>query len=516
MTRLLIFISLFTAVISSSFSSGLTQSDWHEDLIEVSSSPSVVINIDNRMLRKLPDDFFGYNLEVAIFESDSVYKGTGIVKQELLNYYKQTPNFIYRYPGGLMANHFNWEWSEGSPSKRPVQKLADWEKPSTVLFGLNEYLAFLNNARGKFWYTLNLNGWSETTLNGEHPSKDMAESNKRLAAYILSNTPNGSPHYYQLGNELDRSIYEWSTDKYIQRSLDTIHAINTVDPNARYVAFLRDFDYRYRYSLSKSSYKDFMRDVFSAMPMIDDISFNYYYNTPKQDKPRTDIPTRLRMFKEAINIATRLRNGKAPRVWVTEHGQASSPDIKGNLANTFTAGLSGAISAADFWIAIAQIPEIQGAFLYSNGHWNIFQNIGSNSYPLPMYWTVRLLRTMDLPIVLATKTSSQNYSAYQGGYDVRAVAFSDESRRNYGLWAMNRAARTQPANIMIPALSGRTLKITHDYISGRESVAADTDRNPPKVVMGLPTHNALVGKDGSLIVTLPANSVSSFKFEIVQ
>lgn len=481
-----------------------------DHLTEVELGQQVMVNVASNKIRDLPTGFLGFSLESLMFERDAYSIKQKGIKKDVINLYGMLPDSTYRYPGGLMANHFNWEWSVGNPGERNPQKLGEWAEGAPVLLGVGEYFDFLERVKGKPWYTLNLNGWSETEMNGEQPSQIVAESNKRLATYIRTRTPGESVRYYHLGNELDRSVYEWSTEKYIQRSLDTIRAVSSVDPNVRYVAFLRDFDFKYQGRQGKSPYKEFMRDVFEAMPMVDDISLQYYYDAPKMEHPRSDLPYRLRMFKDAIETATQLRGGKPPRVWISEHGRSRHPDIKGSKAHTFTSGLGSAIAAADFWIAVAQMPAIEGAFLYSVGQWNLFQNVGDSVYPLPMYWAVRVLRSLDLPVVLATETTSPNYSAYAGGYDVRTVAFTDESRSRYGIWAVNRAGRDLTASIKIPALSGKRLEVTHGYLAGRQSVDADTDKEPPRVVLNQPAHVVQVGKDGVLVLDLPANSVSSF------
>lgn len=496
---------------------GCTAAQNHDDqLTEIKKGQQVAVSVANETIRDLPLGFLGFSLESLMFETDSYSIKQKGIKPDLLSHYGMLPNSIYRFPGGLIANHFNWEWSVGNPGERKPQKLAEWANGAPALFGVREYFDFLASVKGKAWYTLNLNGWSETEMDGEQPSQVVAESNKRLATYVRSQTSGESVRYYQLGNELDRSVYEWPTDKYVRRSLDTIRAVSAVDPDARFVAFVRDFDYTYKGKSGKSAYKDLMRDVLEAMPMVDDISFQYYYDTPNMEKPRSDLPYRLRMFRDAIETATELRGGKPPRVWVSEHGHSRHPDIKGSKANTFTSGLGSAIAAADFWIAVAQMPAIEGAFLYSVGQWNIFQNIGDSPYPLPMYWTVRVLRSLDLPVVLATETTSPNHSAYAGGYDVRTVAFTDKNRSRYGLWAANRASRDLPAFIKIPALAGKRLEITHVYLAGRQGVDADADKEPPRVVMNQPAQKAQVDTDGILILELPANSVSSFRLSLSQ
>lgn len=482
-----------------------------DQLTEIEPGKAVVIGVANSKVRNLPSGFFGFMLESQIFEADAYSVKQNGIKQDVINLYGMLPNSTYRFPGGLMANHFNWEWSVGHPGGRRPQKLAEWANGAPVLFGIDEYFDFLASVKGKFWYTLNLNGWDAVDMNRELPSPVVAESNKRLAAYIRTRMAGESIRYYHLGNELDRSVYEWPTDKYIKRSLDTLRAVSAVDPNARFVAFVRDFDYKYKGKSGESAYKDLMREVFEAMPMVDDISFQYYYDTPRMERPRSDIPYRLNRFKEAIETATEFRGGKPPRVWITEHGRSRHPDIKGSKANRFTAGLGSAITAADFWIAVAQMPAIEGAFLCSIGQWGIFQNVGDSAYPLPMYWAVRILRTLDLPIVLATATTSPNHSAYAGGYDVRAVAFTDEDRSRYGLWAINRADRDLPASIKIPALAGQRLDVMHDYLAGRQGIDADVDMEPPRVMLNQAAHGVQVGKDGVLVLDLPANSISSFR-----
>lgn len=492
--------------------SGCSANQDANQLIDIKRGKSAIIDVGSQSIRELPAGFFGYTLESLEFEMTSLKSGENKVKQDVIRNYALTPHSIFRYPGGLVANHFNWEESRGNVKTRPPQKLTGWATPSPVMFGVDEYFQFLDEVKGIPWYTLNLNGWSESKLNAELPSSIMAASNKKLATYIVSKTPNAGVRYYQLGNELDRSIYEWPIQKYIERSLDTMRVVSAVDPNARFIAFVRDFDYKYKKRSGKGTSKDLMRSVFKAMPAVDDISFQFYYDTPHIAKPESDIPWRLGLFNRAIKEATELRNGRPPRVWITEHGRSRHPDIKGSQANSFTAGLGGAISAADFWIAIAQMPAIEGAFLYSVGQWNIFQNLGDSAYPLPMYWAVRVLRSLDLPIVLSTTNASPNYSAYAGGYDIRTVAFTDVGRTRYGLWAVNRAKRDLPASIKIPALAGKKLEVTHNYLAGRQGVDADADKEPPRVILDQPPQTVLVGEDGVVVLNLPANSVSSFNF----
>lgn len=486
--------------------------DGIDDLIEVKAGSTAEVRVAPARIRLLPGSFFGLNFEAQIFEMDSIERDSGQIKPEVMRHLKALPDVVYRYPGGLMANHYSWEWATGPLLGRVRQKLASWAEPAPSLFGIDEYLDFLHQVRGQFWYTLNLNGWSQTSMEGELPSAVVADSNRRLAAHVLAEGPNNT-RFYHLGNELDRSDYEWPTEKYIQRAKDTIDAVRAVDPQARFVAFLRDFDLKYSKISGDSAYRAFNTAVLNALPMVSDFSLQYYYDDAGNGNLRSTIPWRLRMFQAAIRGARDARRGQTPNVWISEHGRSPNSAIKGRNANRFTSGLPGAISAADFWIAVAQMPAIQGAFLYSVGHWNIFSNELPAGYPMPMYWTLRILHQSRLPGVMATSTMSPNRSGYLGGYDVRAVALSDDARTRYNLWVINRAAQSQRVKVTLPSLHGRSVRVIHDYVAGREGVLADQDTAPPRVMIDQPGRLFAVSTDGVIDLNLPANSISSFRIE---
>ncbi len=480
-----------------------------ERLIEVQPSRDAVVTVSQDVLRKLPDAFLGLNIESQIFETDALVPGSVQIKPGIVKQLQVLPGLVYRYPGGLMANHFNWEWTLGPAATRSPQKMAGWAAPVLARFGVQEYLAFLDEVKGRYWYTLNLNGWSANSMEAELPSATVAASNGRLATFIRGQSPSGT-RFYQLGNELDRSEYEWPTHKYIARAKDTIAAVHQADPDARFVAFLRDFNLTYRKSSGKSPYKTFNQVVLDALPMVNDLSFQFYYDDLRSELLlRSSIPWRLKMFQAAIRDATEARQGRTPNVWVTEHGRSRNPAIRGRQANTFTSGLAGALSAADFWIATAQMPAIQGAFLYSVGQWNIFSNSGAGVEALPMYWVLRLLNDNRLPNVLATRTDSPNDSGYIGGYDVRAVALADDARDNLGLWLVNRAAQPREVSIKLPVFKNKKVSVRHDFIAGQRGVAADQDLQAPGVFLRQPARTMTVGADGRLAIEVPASSVSS-------
>lgn len=483
-----------------------------DELTDVSLSKVAYVRVAGDALRRLPDLFFGFNIEYFEFQRELFDPGQGSVKSDALRYYKEMPGSVYRYPGGLVSNRVNWEWAVGEPGQRLPQRSVGWHDPMPISFGPDEYLDFLDTVDGHPWYTLNLVGWSPTEMVNELASATVAASNQRLAQHLRARMGEKPvTRYYHLGNELDRNVYEWSPEKYVQRSRDSILAIRKVDPDARFVAFLLDFNWSYKTRFGRNTYKNYIREVLTGLPMVDDYSFQYYYDYPVGDGKNSPIPMRLAMFKKAIQYATDVRGGKSPRVWITEHGRSRNPAIKGVNAYKFTNGLGGAISAADFWIAITQMPAIQGAFLHTGGQWSLFEDTGKGLLPMPLYSTLRLLRDVRLPIVLSTQNSSPNLSGYAGGYDMRAVAFTDEARREYGFWMVNRASQPTRVTVEIPELAGAHLTIRHGFVAGREGISADNDSNPPTVAFNAQPQNRQVDSRGMLTLGLPANSVSGFR-----
>ena len=111
-------------------------------------------------------------------------------------------------------------------------------------------------------------------------------------AFIID-TVDDSPRNYQLGNELDRAEYQWPVEKYVERSQLTMNAISEVDPDARFVAFLRDFDWTYKGTQrlrGKSKFTDLIPEVLQGLPAVNDFSLHFYYDDPDN---KQKIKTRL-------------------------------------------------------------------------------------------------------------------------------------------------------------------------------------------------------------------------------
>ncbi len=478
---------------------------------------AVVKIYDNVVVRnKLPDSFFSFNINVLNFQRDFIKNSSRNIDSSVIENLNAFPRSFYRYPGGLVANRFNWEESIGPVAGRDVQKMIKARPGEKIVFGVDEYHDFIKSVNGKRWYVLNLLGWDTSIMDRELSAGQITDSNHMLVKYLKKyNNSVAKPHYFQLGNELDRSQYQWDHEKYIKRAKQTIAAIQKVDPDARFVAFLRDFTWKYkRGKEGVSRYDDFIRDVLNGLPMVNDFSLHFYYDARGSDKKTRQLTWRLKNIKKAIEVAKKARKGAPVNVWITEHARGIALE-RGKVMKSreYTSNLGGAVSTGDFLIALVQIPEIKGAFWHglNAGPWQLFDagTVYNDLRPRPIYWGLRVLKKMDLPIVLSSDTKSDNNSGYIGGYDIRSAAFTNKEKSKLGLWVVNRARVSQNIDIDYKAWKNQAVGIDHYYIAGAEGVSPDKKRLVPNVKIEPETTSGRFTRSGILTFKLPPASVSS-------
>jgi hypothetical protein len=461
----------------------------------------------------LPPYFISFNMNSITFEANYWDGATRQVRPEVVQAMRAFPGAIYRYPGGLIANGFDWEGAVGPAGRRRPQKNVDWQGGAPVQFGPAEYFDFLRQVDGRSWYVLNLVGWDGQILYKEQGSGVQAASNGRLAAFRREHEQTAADwhHYYHLGNELDRSEFQWPTEKYVQRSLDSMKAVRAADPDARFVPFLRDFDWHYRGRLGVSPAKDFARDVLAAMPEVQDYSLQIYYDRPSEEGKTFDVEWRSRLIRNIVDYTTSLR-GKPYRVWITEHAKAKPEKAPQAYRLETTSGIAGAISSADFLIAMSQQPEVQGVFWHAlgGGHWwDLFRSNRGAIEPTPVYWALRLLRENMAGEVLRTVTSGPNASGYEGGYDVRCLVLRNPQTGELTVWAINHATEPRALRLDVPASPGGTgPSVALGFVAARwtdgvlEHEMEVLRRQPDRYTAISPAGH------GPLTITVPARSVS--------
>ncbi len=495
----------------------VTQSVAAGTPLDVKPSDAVTVNVDPQTVVRpaFPDKLFGFNINYRPFQEQLWDDHAGRVYKQVGNYLGEFPGAIYRYPGGLVADGFDWTNAIGPEDRRAPQRTVFNMPPAKIMFGIDEYLAMLKQVNGSFWYVLNLVGTDPLDPKKEADENQVAASNGRLSRYMLDRVPDQT-RYYQLGNELDRDGYEWPVDKYVSRARKTIDAIHSVDKDAQFVAFLRDFVWTYKKDKNRgvSRPEQFMGDVLKGLPEIHDYSLHHYYCGKREDGKSRDVTFWLKQVTASIRTYRSTR-GDDPSIWITEHSrQMSSDQPAKDLTVQYSSNLGGALCTADYLIAIAQVPQVKGAVWHglNAGPWQLFDaSVHYNDLrPRPVYWALRVLRGMDLPIVLQTVTSSPNRSGSSGGYDVRAVAFSNETREKLGLWLVNYYTRPVSARIIYKPLASQTVDVKHSFVEGQEGRDPDDLNVPPDQTLQTQETRAKVTQEGVLTLTLPPASVSSF------
>jgi hypothetical protein len=482
----------------------------------------IEVNTDAVVRESLPNTLFGFNINYKPFQEQLWDAHEHAPKPGIVSHLKHFEGALYRYPGGLVANGFDWSEAVGSVTEREPQQSVIGGPPAKALFGLKEYLDFVQQVGGRPVYVLNLVGLDPTQPLQEADKGAVAEHNRTLARtlvkYLVEQLGSAEvPHYYQLGNELDRADYEWSHEKYVDRARASVEAIREVDRNARFVAFLRDFRWTYRREPGRgvSEPEDFLRDVMQGLPLVEDYSLHHYYDGKRSDGRGRDVPFWLRLLTTSIATYRATHDGKAPRIWITEHARQKSSDRAGqDGTREYTSNLGGAISTADYLIALAQIPEVQGVCWHglNAGPWQLFDATlrYRDLRPRPVYWGLRVLREMKLPVVLQTHTHSPNHSGYPGGYDVRAVAFRDQAGHALGLWVVNRAPRPLQAEVEYRRLSGQDMLLKHYFLAGKAGVDPDAAGLEPTWDLEPEMKRVKLSSEGRLLLDLPPASISTF------
>jgi hypothetical protein len=483
-------------------------------------SNTVDVRIDeNEVLRRGDlNTLFSFNVNHYRFAVD-LLQSDGNAADGVVEALQPFAGVFYRYPGGIVANSFWWDRATGDRAQRKPQATVDHSGAEPVMFGIEEYHRFLQQVDGQAWYVLNLLGWSDREPDFELPADEVTESNARLATYLGDVFVDDGPQYFQLGNELDRAEYQWTVDKYVERSRASIEVVQREFPDARFVAFLRDFDWTYKgkgdpRAGTKSRYREFIPAVLDGLPEVNDMSLHFYYDDPGVDRKVKRVGSRIRQIRSAIDVARKARGGTAPNVWITEHARGINKEIgKGMARAAVTSNLSAAISTADFLIALTQLPEVKGAFWHGlqGGPSQVFDATIEHKdlRPRPVYWGYRVLRSVILDETLLTKTGEQPGAQYGDGYDVRAAGFRSTDGTTVGLWVANRRNETVELRVRYAPMAGSGVTVRTFAMHGAEHADAETD--DPEIDLDARPEEARFDGKGQVTLVVEPSSITAFE-----
>ncbi len=422
---------------------GVAIANGCDGLLRPSKSSAYEISIDtSRAIRKIGPEYFGFNLEWVEFQLSLWDSPSKQVLPEVVEWLKAFPGAVYRYPGGTVANYFEWRAAIGESGIRKPQTPVVWRGPLVAEFGLPEYLNFVQSVGGKAWYVANIYG----SLKLERSPAELAQEAGELASYFRTQREAGKPGIYrwELGNELDRDHFRWHPEKYSEIALGVLKNLQASDREIQAVSLAQDWPAsEEKHRIEPAAYNQHLGKAFKGK--TSEFATHLYYDGKPWGPP---VPN---MVKQHCRNSQSIQQGAGavPTIWVTEHarnpkGTPSDSNWKENWPQS--ADLSAGIGVADMAIALAQDLTTKGLFVHSlhgtDGPWPLFhRRKGGGIVPSATYWSLRLLRESLLDDVLPTAVKSNNQSGYEGGYDLRAVAMTNPQRDKITVWMVNRAGK---------------------------------------------------------------------------
>jgi alpha-L-arabinofuranosidase len=387
-------------------------------------------------------------------------------------------------------------------------------------FGFAEFLDFVKRVEGVPLIVLNLSGSLDEAENLEKSAQlasewvrranKMAGSAETPIRYCQSDAP-CRVQWWELGNELDHGKDGWSSKRYVAVARRVGEAVRREDPRAQLIAHTRTAPW----SVRKGEQQDpaeFNREVMSGLrDLVAGFSLHPYYDG-------RSIPYMEQYMRQLVSTAAASGiSGEQLRLFVTEHGRWPSRPAAGKWSQNWsqTGDLGGAISTADFMLAVASTPVVEVAAwhaLGARGPWQLFyvDPATDKLYPNVVYWALRVLRLGLQDQVLATSVRSTNESGYGGGYDVRALVTRDPTSGVIGVVAINRADSARTLRLRLKGISNRRLAAEIHTVSGDDTSLANTADAPARVTMKKATGEFAFDSDSTTSLRMAGNSVTAW------
>lgn len=412
---------------------------------------------------------------------------------------------VIRYGGG--ANEISWRACAGAVAQRKPVKAVPWAGPMRCRFGIEEYVGLLREFRADTtWMIANLVG-EDYVMSSDAALRDEVGA----GAAMLATVAGDSRRYWELGNELERGRYRWSSGLIAARASIAGAAIAAHDPTARLVLPMIEYDEGGQ--PPRRIFNERLLKATRQLP-LSGVALHLYYDG-KPGGPT--VSTQIRTILETATLAASVR-GEPVEMWVTEHGRwpegdASDPNWKARWSKTND--MEGVIGTADFLIGISQVPDVAGAMLHGlrAGPWNMFEMENGVPQLSGVGHLFDFLGRSNAGARLVAQTASRNEAEYGGGYDVRGTAFRDESGENIVVWVVSRAPSAVKLHVELPPAVGFSGEVNGKSLI---CVRAPTEcRGRDFRSISMKTNQFAMGA-GGVDVSLPARSVSVLKFRVMQ
>jgi alpha-L-arabinofuranosidase len=461
------------------------------------------ISIDKfSFVRKVKPTFWGFNMDLIIFQNDFWNSEARRVRPELYEWLHAFPQAVYRYPGGTISNYFQWKESVGAHKERLPQKLVSYGDAHSVDFGFDEYMEFVREAAGTPWVSVNLHG----DYFKEQEMKELSNSSAQWAKYARENYPELPVYRWELGNE---NYYTWSPQKYVSRASDTVSEMTKSNSGGHYVSILEDYrSTPYFPGISLNEYNSYV-----AQGLGNDVT---EYSLHQYFESINAVQQRLSYICQTIDTLSRINPNSKIGIWITETGRWPPGEKEKNWSDGWwrTGSLEAAIAVADYFIGTVQIPEVNGLVVHTlagnSGPWSMFHiDKDGQMHPSVVFLTLKLLRESYRENVLLTRAFTQT-----GRKDISAVAFSNKSRTRFALWATNSSGEVKRLALSFKGQGGKKIKGVLRYLSDRDINATNREQHDSV----LPQKHSVkiqLSRNGKGVLELPSNSIAVLDFSFV-
>jgi alpha-L-arabinofuranosidase len=472
------------------------QADVQEVSVEVNSAAIVRKNA--------PKELFGFNLPWREFQMG--YFRNGKVRDELIELLAPFKGASYRYPGGSPGNWFEWRKAVGPAEQREALH-GDFERYAVAQFGLPEFADFVSRVDGRALLTLNLVGpYKKAPLSPSELATDTLELLSHLrdkTAFSCAGGDHCRLMAVELGNELDWTPYSWPAQTYITRADAVVTAVSAAIPEVRWIANGRTAPW----GAKAPDYKTFNADLAAGLARkVEAIAIHPYYDG-------ISVPAAAQYVDDFGSAWANARSKSS--VFVTEHARWPAQPATGEWKINWYqgTGLGGAISSADFLLAIAGKPQVAAANWHAlgvAGPWQLvrWDKAKDQLYPSPVYWGLRTLREGYLDHLVQTRYRQPQGSTYQGGYGVRLVGMAAADGSSASLLGVNRNARAYKLRITWAGTPRKSGSGTLRSVSGASEALDNTDQEPQKLVMASSSQSVSAGRATS-VWCVPAHAVFS-------
>ncbi|TAK80020.1 MAG: hypothetical protein EPO12_09250 [Aquabacterium sp.] len=436
---------------------------------------AVKVDAGSVLRERIPAGIFGFNVPRREFR-DGFFRDQA-VRPEVVEWLKPFAGALYRYPAGTPANWFEWRQAIGAARSRTTQ-YDNYGQTQPVEFGYPEFLGMISKVGGRALLTVNLSGPYERPQDEKTAAAEVLGLMRWMQSKDGAGCVSGAAcpvAYWEFGNELDWPPFNWTAKQYAGRINATVATVGQVFPDVQWIAHGKTAPW----DPASERFKGFDNELAALTDKrVEGVATHAYYDGYSVPDVKAHLDSLLDAWAKTHAHAWAV---------VTEHARWPSQPLIGRWEDNWAeaTNLDGALSTADFQLAVIADPRVVGANLHTistEGPWQLFrwQKQGDRVYPSPVYWALRTLREGMQDKLVRIEPALVPGRGYHAGYDARLVATA--SAQGSSVMGVNRSGQALELVIDWQGYVPRTTQAELRWITGAKD-ANNTDEAPDRVRM---------------------------------